>query len=69
MLQLIIKFINMFNYFITIHFIPNNKDYHSSRNPCSVYQTCHNIKRISYDQIFLISLISKQSKQMCSISI
>jgi len=69
MLQFITKLINRFNYFITTYFISSNKDYHSSRNPCSIYQTCPNINQISYNQICLISLIFKQSKQMCSISL
>ena len=29
---------NKFNYYITTHFITNNKDYNSYRNPHSVYQ-------------------------------
>ena len=30
---------NMFSYYITTHFITNNKDYNSCRNSHSVYQT------------------------------
>ena len=30
----------MFSYYITTHFITNNKDYNSYRNPHSVYQMC-----------------------------
>ena len=30
---------NMFNYYITTHFITNNKDYNSCRNSHLVYQT------------------------------
>ena len=39
MLQLTTKLMNMFSYFITTHFIPGNKDYHSCCNLYSVYQT------------------------------
>ena len=40
MLQLTTKLMNMLNYSITTHFINNNKDYHSCRNPHLMYQTC-----------------------------
>ena len=30
---------NMFSYYITTHFITNNKDYNFYHNPHSVYQT------------------------------
>ena len=39
MLQLTIKLMNKFSYFITTPFIPGNKDYHSYCNPHLVYQT------------------------------
>ena len=34
---------NKFSYYITTHFIPSNKDYHSYHDSHSVYQTYHNI--------------------------
>ena len=33
------QLMNMFSYYITIHFIPYNKDYNSCRNSYLVYQT------------------------------
>ena len=33
---------NIFSYYITTHFITNNKDYNSYHNPHSVYQTYPN---------------------------
>ena len=34
---------NKFSYYITTHFIPSNKDYHSYHDSHSVYQTYPNI--------------------------
>ena len=42
MLQLTIKYMNMFSYSITTLFIPSNKDYHSYHNLHSIYQMCPN---------------------------
>ena len=36
---------NMFSYYITTHFIPNNKDYNSYRNLHLVYQMYPRCKR------------------------
>ena len=33
------QLMNMFNYYITTHFITSNRDYNSCRNLHSVYQT------------------------------
>ena len=33
------KLMKMYSYFITIHFISNNKNYNSYYNPPSMYQT------------------------------
>ena len=48
---------NMFNYYITTHFITNNKDYNSCRNSHLVYQT------YPYFLIVLIPIFIYQKKK------
>ena len=60
MLQLATKFMNRFNYSIIAHFIPSNKDYYSSCNSHSMYQTCPNwmLSKKSLNHIWPLSNIS-----------
>ena len=55
---------NRFSYYITTHFIPSNKDYHSYCNPHSVYQTYPNLLRATIETIKTVNdLMYNTNKQ------